>query len=135
MNIVFLYTFLIILSFNLSQSCKCRITSVSESYDQEDAIFSGKVIFVEESLENLSNVFTFSLNNVWKGNLNETVKVSSGTHDCGIMFTKDNEYLVYANLNENNSLETSRCTRTSILFGNNDDISELNSICAKLTHT
>ena len=130
MNKVYLFTILILLSYYYSQSCRClREMSVSESYKKADAIFSGKVLSIEDNPKSFQIVVTFRIIKVFKGDFKKRiVRLSTGRTSCDWIFTKDRNYLVYAESNKN-YLSTHLCTRTSRLF-QNIDISELNALCS-----
>lgn len=70
------------------------------------AIFYGKVIDITESTEPNEKIVTLSVENVWHGNLSESVTVTTKTDPCGMAFLIDKEYLVYTTGDEQNLIAT-----------------------------
>lgn len=115
-------------------SCSCMMPESTEiSLNKSSSVFVGKVIEVEKS-----NNFGNSLNNVnvklnvteiFKGeNLTElNVKTSSSSASCGFNFEESEEYLIYAN-KEDNDLTVSLCSRTTSLQNAQQDLNELREL-------
>ena len=105
-------------------ACSCeRPPGVAEELERSDAVFSGKVIAIEEKpplLSVPSKTVIFEVARTWKGIEQSQVKITTGQGggDCGFEFNMGQEYLVYAVKSNSyglNSLSTIICDRTDIL--------------------
>jgi hypothetical protein len=76
---------------------------------------------------------TFKVYRSWKnvGTTSVILRTGSGGGDCGYVFNRGDDYLVYAyelNDDANNELEVSMCSRTTEISGAAEDLSYLNTI-------
>lgn len=119
-----------------ASACSCAETpGVSQELERSDAIFSGKVISIEEKTALLpgsypSKAVIFEVAKIWKGMEQSQVKITTGLDDgdCGFDFSVGQEYLVYAVKSEmygSNLLSTMICDRTDILSQAQGDFSVL----------
>lgn len=121
-------------NFVLSQSvqAKCRIDSIEIEFDRADAVFSGtvtkKVDFTKKNSQKFTHkgsIFTFSVEESFKGERGETVEVQSLalTAESYIDFKKGEKYLVYAEKNsKNGEITADGCSRTKIYAAVSEDI-------------
>lgn len=107
-----------------ANACSCiEPPGVTEELERSDAVFSGKVISIEEKpplLSVPSKTVIFQVARIWKGIEQSQVKITTGQGggDCGFDFNMGQEYLVYAVKSNSyglNSLSTILCDRTDIL--------------------
>lgn len=114
-----------------SEACKCGpVGSVTEEFVKNDAVFSGRITKMEVGKKNYQNTITFIVSKFWKGKeYGETIEVDT-PYDiaaCGINFSKNKEYIIYAyNLTNSNTLNTDSCTRTKLY--NSVEASALNPL-------
>lgn len=131
---VILFTFLLSLTLvspGKSFACSCiQPGSVEEEYSKADAVFSGKVIRIEEN-KPTEDDFTpvkvvFEVKNTWKGVEESEIAVYTGTDSasCGYEFAQGKSYLVYANTS-GDQLTTSLCSITKPLASADEDLSIL----------
>lgn len=107
-----------------ASACSCeQPPGVAEELSRSDAVFSGKVISIEEKpplLSVPSKTVIFQVGRIWKGIEQSQVKITTGQGggDCGFDFNMGQEYLVYAVKSNSyglNSLSTIICDRTATL--------------------
>lgn len=107
-----------------ASACSCeQPPGVAEELSRSDAVFSGKVISMEEKpvlFSAATRSVVFQVAKVWKGPANSQIKIKTGQGggDCGINFSAGQEYLVYAVKSEMygaNELTTIICDRTAVL--------------------
>ncbi|MBM6616230.1 hypothetical protein [Bacillus suaedaesalsae] len=133
--LVMLLTFLLsltLLSPSQSFACSCMAPgSVEEEFSKVNAVFSGKVIRIEESSPSSPDDFmpvkvVFEVKNTWKGTQDSEVAVFTGTDSasCGYSFVQGKNYLVYATESEG-KLITSLCSITKPLAAADKDLSIL----------
>jgi hypothetical protein len=96
-----------------------------EALEQSDAVFSGKVLKVEQDDSGYGKIVTFRMLESWKGRKSRTVKVSTADNSaaCGYAFRVGKKYLVYAHGEE--ELHTNICTRTRALDNADGDLEAL----------
>jgi hypothetical protein len=111
---LFLATSLLVLNANPASAWSCKGTT-QENFTRASAVFTGKVIDIEPSLDNEQQINRFEVSRVWKGKLvKQHFVTTSGSHVCGYAFEKGEEYLVYASYEES-ALRTSSCSGTKLL--------------------
>lgn len=122
-----------------SHACSCSTPSPQEATLQSAAIFSGKVIQVEEASDwrkwiPFSNrparggfEVVLDVQSTWKGMDQTQVLIFTEGWElgCGFHFEVGKEYLVYASYWERNVLETHICSRTAELIHATDDLLKL----------
>ena len=64
-----LATSLLVLNANFASACSCKGTTPQENLTRASAVFSGKVIDIEPSLDNEQQKNRFEVSRVWKGKL------------------------------------------------------------------
>jgi len=115
-------------------ACSCASPqSVETELENKTAVFSGKVIKIQEK-----STFSFSqssadpvsvlfeVKSIWKGVNQSQVIVSTAmsSASCGFEFVEGNDYLVYA-YGEGDQLGTGLCERTTLLQNANKDLKVL----------
>lgn len=128
--------FLVIISFlflifsaEKTYACSCVYlpnipleTQVTDFYKGSSAVFSAKVIEVNQ-LPNVYNVSVkLKVSKSWKGVNSKEIILTTGRGggDCGYRFEVGEKYLIYAYAGENNILGTGICSRTALVEGNKD---------------
>ncbi|MCM3759799.1 hypothetical protein M3212_03240 [Alkalihalobacillus oceani] len=139
MKKVGLYGLLVLLMYNLfplsASACSCvENRGVEEALELADAVFSGRVLDVQEQKGadgSQAKAVHFSVDRAWKG-VNETeiiIATGLGGGDCGIDFIVGEEYVVYANQSSWYAsiapLEAIICSRTTSLAAAEEDLREL----------
>lgn len=120
---------LLVINVPRTYACSCAMpSSASVEMRNSGAVFAGKVVSAER--DNLAGGYsqmsvTFEVSDVWKGNVKDTVVVTTGMGggDCGSDFVVGEEYLVYAY--GSGPYSTSSCSRTSVLSAATEDLEEL----------
>ena len=116
-------------------ACSCAETrDVGETFERSDAVFSGKVVKIDEEPPDEVGPFpflgpvTFEVEEAWKGASESDVVVygQGPAVSCGINFEKGGTYLVYAHRTDGR-LATDYCGRTKPLSFAGTDVSELNA--------
>ena len=117
-----------------ASACSCAYPeSVEDELNRKTAVFSGKVIKMED--ENKRSYIQssadpievlFEVNESWKGVETSQVIVSAArsSASCGYEFELDKEYIVYA-YGEIDHLETGLCERTALLSEAGEDLAIL----------
>lgn len=118
-----------------SYACSCaQISSVEDALHMKTAVFSGKVVKVNENEKGKKVIssadpveITLEVDRVWKGEVgrSQIVYTAIGEESCGFTFQMGNEYVVYAHSktsNGNEQLETHLCDRTGLLAAASDDL-------------
>ena len=106
--------------------------SPDEELSNYDAVFSGIATKNQDwtATKNLSPAFfTFDVDNVWKGDLKQTItiKTAQSSAACGFNFEENQKYIVYASQYDDEYLEVSLCSRTGLLSNATEDLQELGS--------
>lgn len=146
-NVFVILLFSSLISFSLTNGiaygCSCmQPLSPDEELPNYEAVFSGMVTQIQnlsESQERGPILFTFDVDNVWKGDKKETItiKTAQSSASCGFNFEENQKYIVYANQYEDDYLEVSLCSRTGLLSNAIEDIQELGdgfSITPEIDH-
>ena len=119
---------------SIANACSCaELPSVEEEFERSKAVFSGKVVDINEqsSLKgSTSTSVLFEVTNTWKGVEQSQIIITTGQGggDCGYHFTEGKEYLVYAyesTMYGANSLVTVICNRTGVLNSSQEDLEVL----------
>jgi hypothetical protein len=110
-------------------ACSCVTPGTAqEELDRSDAVFTGTVTKISKgSLTDYENVnVSLTVDRVWKGSVAKTITIQTSADEptCGFSFEKDLSYLVYAT-NIANHMQTSICSRTTMLSAAQSDISAL----------
>jgi hypothetical protein len=114
-----------------AQACSCVGNGPPlEELGKATAVFSGRVIERDETAVLYTTAdpvrVTFQVYTVWKGPVCGTIIVTTAYSEvsCGYEFQEGEEYLVYAHGSVDN-LEVSLCSRTRLLAGASQELSEL----------
>lgn len=117
-----------------ASACSCiEPPGIEEELSRSDAVFSGKVISVEDRPPFIAvpgKTVILQVGKIWKGISQSQVKIATGQGggDCGYDFAVGQEYLVYAVKSDSygtNSLSTIICDRTDVLSQAQDDVAVL----------
>lgn len=89
-----------------AHACLCARMGSTEKFPAAAAIFSGRVIETTSPYRQegetivlrppFVSVTRFTVEHVWKGSLDQEVRVTTGFHDCAQQFEVGREYLVWA---------------------------------------
>ena len=97
-------------------ACSClRPGPPLAELDRATAVFAGEVSDIKRTTTGVD--VSFSVSDVWKGDLNSTLVVTTGPHSaaCGYPFEIGQDYLVYAYGRDDAGLEANLCSRTTLL--------------------
>jgi len=127
-----LFTFLL-LSPSEALACRCVPPGHPlEEFEKADGVFAGQVINIESIIDHYgdttkSTKITFWVEEAWKGVTFQTLAITTGPTGgmCGYEFKKGEQYIVYANGDNEQTLSTSICTRTNKLIFAHEDLKEL----------
>src|SRR5262249_48341625 len=107
-------------SQRVSEACTCIEVSPEAAFARADHVFSG-ISVSKTALGDGRTIpgvveFVFAVTNVWKGAVEDTLRVRSGSDGgmCGQDFLLGGHYLVYAYSHEGN-LSTSLCARNRLV--------------------
>ncbi|MET1032423.1 hypothetical protein [Domibacillus tundrae] len=131
-----IFVFITVMTFfpSYGAACSCiEPPGVKEEFSLSKAVFSGKVIEVEEK-KSITGLLTksvlFEINETWKGAAQSQVEITTGNGggDCGYEFKGGQEYLVYANDSDmfgSNELTAIICSRTTEISAAQEDLAIL----------
>lgn len=146
--LLYLASLLFVLSINGSAlACMCAEPSLTDSYRNSEAIFSGKVIEIKKVIKKVKfspgSTFTFEVNQ-YKFRIDEsflglekakTVIVSDDGTRCDFPFRQDETYLVWAHEDKQGELGTNSCTPTGLLKESKDALDFLQKKTAEKSGT
>ncbi len=128
-----LFGFLLACS-TVSYACSCLPPPPpKESLEASSAVFSGKVLKIEDAGE-FERAVTLEVKGIWKGVAGKTVTIRTASNGaiCGYSFVKGKSYLVYAREIKRGEgeeaeklLMTGLCSRTTPLEAAEEDLKEL----------
>lgn len=107
-------------------ACSClRPGPPLAELDQATAVFAGEVSDIKRTSTGVE--VSFSVSEVWKGDLNPTLVITTGPHSaaCGYPFEIGQDYLVYAYGGDNARLGANLCSLTALLSTAGEDLAEL----------
>ncbi len=117
-----------------SYACSCvQPGSVEEEMNRSSAVFSGEVIEMVETNQNMfiqssadPIAVRFKVEEWWKGHAQSEVVVhtAESSASCGFEFALNQEYLVYAQESDG-QLKVSLCSKTAPLASAGNDLDEL----------
>lgn len=111
-------------------ACSCaQPRSIEEELDSATAVFSGKVTAVTKDTKLVRA--SFAVTKFFKGStFLQKVAVSTFNNSgmCGFGFQKGGEYLVYAYLTEDGSIQTNICTRSATLASAKAEVEVLQTL-------
>lgn len=125
------FAFLLIFTGS-TYACSCLAsdapvkTQVKTAKTRAVSVFSGQVLEITPSADQLSVIVRIKVESVWKG-ASSSEKVITTAHDsaaCGYTFTVGQKYLIYTHGGVQ-SERVNNCSRTSQLFGAKKDIAYL----------
>ena len=99
---------------------------VKAAEDGASTVFSGEVLEITPSADNLSVTVRIKVETIWKGvkTAEKTITTARDSAACGYAFTVGQKYLVYTHKN-GDAESTSNCSRTTQLSGAKKDIAYL----------
>lgn len=117
-----------------------------EELQKATAVFSGTVVSIDKRKVPDQNpngfvayfyVVTFDVEKSWKGVTKKTITVNAGIQGgmCGYPFEDKENYIVYANGSDENTLSTSICSRTNKLIYAQEDLKELGTGATELVQS
>ena len=110
--------FLIVIS-NLTFACKCNpLLPISKNLcDTYNVIFYGMVDSIAESSEKGFNTAFFTIKELYKGNVQQQIKINyNATSSCMMSFSKNEEWLIYAKYKMFDHLRVSICDHNRKYF-------------------
>lgn len=113
-------------AWSSAKACDCEGgLSVSDYWRYSSAIFSGTVISAD------SNEVLVRVSKVWKGNKPQETTLKQTGWNCDVDFMIGQDYLVYAQLTQENKLQTNICLGTKLFTEAALDVVELDALAAK----
>ncbi|NUC18813.1 cobalamin biosynthesis protein CbiN [Bacillus mycoides] len=120
-RIVYVLSLVLICSFTYfilpekSYACDCTKASPEERLQQNDVVFEGKVLEVQEKDGRMKTLF--EVKKIWKGTSSSQIIIytSSSSSSCAFRFAEGGEYLVFSSYRGEEKLETSSCSGTKRL--------------------
>lgn len=92
------------------------IQRVNQAKNEASAVFTGKVVKIQDGDDSGPRLVTLQVETSWKGPLAKNVEIVTGREDsCGFDFKEGVVYLVYAYRLFPGNLVTTHCTRTRLL--------------------
>ena len=108
-------------------ACKCALVAPNEAAEQAGAVFEGRVVEVSDVPGDLPRrSATFRVVRTWKGMKSETATVTTASDSaaCGVAFERDQNYLVYASV-QDGALSATSCSRTRSVTEAEEDFKAL----------
>ncbi|HFJ9315699.1 MULTISPECIES: cobalamin biosynthesis protein CbiN [Bacillus] len=96
-----------------SYACECVKASPEERLQNNDVVFEGKVLEVQEKDGKMKTLF--EVKKIWKGTSSSQVIVYTSFSSCTFPFSEGGEYLVFSSYRGEENLETSMCSGTKRL--------------------
>ncbi|KIV73059.1 cobalamin biosynthesis protein CbiN [Bacillus mycoides] len=119
-RIVYVLSLVLICSFTYfilpekSYACDCTKASPEERLQQNDVVFEGKVLEVQEKDGRMKTLF--EVKKIWKGTSSSQIIIYTSSSSCAFHFAEGGEYLVFSShRGEEKLLETSSCSGTKRL--------------------
>ncbi|MDG0791446.1 hypothetical protein OMP38_11645 [Cohnella ginsengisoli] len=97
-------------------ACSCAVKNAQERLDDSAAVFVGKVI--HKGLPGLfrsgeTREYVFDVQRAWKGVSTKRITIQAlggGSESCGISFSKNQSYIVFAHYDDKRILQTNLCS-------------------------
>lgn len=97
-------------------ACSCADRSTQERLDDAAAVFVGKVI--HKGLPSIlrsgaTREYAFDVQRAWKGVSTKRITIQAldgGSESCGISFSKNQSYIIFAHYDEKRMLQTNLCS-------------------------
>jgi hypothetical protein len=127
----FVITGLIISPPNKAYACSCAVGNTAEKLERSSAVFEGKVIDKGGTIKvehNRLRKYTFEVERAWKGVNKKRITIYSYDGDsasCGFEFNKNETYLVYSYLGDDELLQTNLCSGNLPISLAKDEIAQL----------
>ncbi|PES75845.1 cobalamin biosynthesis protein CbiN [Bacillus cereus] len=118
-RIVYVLSLVLICSFTYfilpekSYACDCTKASPEERLQNNDVVFEGKVLEVQEKDGKIKTLF--EVKKIWKGTSSSQVIIYTSFSSCTFRFAEGGEYLVFSSYRGEGKLETSMCSGTKRL--------------------
>ena len=109
------------MNFNTKPNCKCLPISVEDNFKSSKAVFSGKIINIDTVRYTIgemekghfyeNQLISVLKKDIFKGNIStDTIMVMTGIGggDCGYYFKLNSNYLIYADEQEYNLIDSTR---------------------------
>ncbi|EJQ72767.1 cobalamin biosynthesis protein CbiN [Bacillus sp. FSL E2-8868] len=119
-RIVYVLSLVLICSFTYfilpekSYACDCTKASPEERLQQNDVVFEGKVLEVQEKDGRMKTLF--EVKKIWKGTSSSQIIIyTSSSSSCAFRFAEGGEYVVFSSYRGEEKLETSICSGTKRL--------------------
>ncbi|MEK4890361.1 cobalamin biosynthesis protein CbiN [Bacillus sp. FSL M7-0996] len=118
-RIVYVLSLVLICSFTYfilpekSYACDCTKASPEERLQQNDVVFEGKVLEVQEKDGRMKTLF--EVKKIWKGTSSSRIIIYTSVSSCAFRFAEGGEYLVFSSYRGEEKLETSICSGTKRL--------------------
>ncbi|MBD2775407.1 hypothetical protein [Iningainema tapete] len=103
---------MLLLSIQTAVACKCVVSTDEEYFERADVVFTGTVKANNNSeVGSRGTVWSFIVDEVLKGNVAQLQEIISFGNSCGISFSINTQYQVYAR-NVNEASVTDLCSGT-----------------------
>ncbi|GAB6615028.1 MULTISPECIES: cobalamin biosynthesis protein CbiN [Bacillus] len=96
-----------------SYACECMKASPEERLQNNDVVFEGKVLEVQEKGGKMKTLF--EVKRIWKGTSSSQIIIYTSFSSCTFPFSEGGEYLVFSSYRGEEKLETSMCSGTKRL--------------------
>ncbi|WP_019636516.1 hypothetical protein [Paenibacillus fonticola] len=114
-------------------ACSCVGGDAKEKLERSAVVFVGKVIKkggTQNSQYGRLREYTFDVDRAWKGINDKDSRITiysydGGSESCGFQFDKNQTYLVYSYLAEDNSLQTNLCSGNIPISQAGDELKQL----------
>lgn len=114
LSLVLICNFIYFILPEKSYACDCTKASPEERLQNNDVVFEGKVLEVQEKDGKIKTLF--EVKNIWKGTSSSQIIIYTSVSSCEFPFAKGGEYLVFSShRGEEKLLETSICSGTKRL--------------------
>lgn len=125
---------------NIVHACSCGMLTPTEALNAADAVFTGKVISVDEIANESGRAVqraTVNVQQIWKGPLGGLTLVDTEpVSTCTFTLRTDQRYLIYAfrNPDGERGYSTHECNRTTHYDGAQADLKELGAPLVVIAH-
>ncbi|HDR7912484.1 TPA: cobalamin biosynthesis protein CbiN [Bacillus wiedmannii] len=113
LSLVLICNFIYFILPEKSYACECMKASPEETLQNNDVVFEGKVLEVQEKDGKMETLF--EVKKIWKGTSSSQVIIYTSFNSCTFRFAEGGEYLVFSSYRGEGKLETSMCSGTQRL--------------------
>ncbi|PEA20951.1 cobalamin biosynthesis protein CbiN [Bacillus cereus] len=113
LSLVLICNFIYFILPEKSYACDCTKASPEERLQNNDVVFEGKVLEVQEKDGKIKTLF--EVKKIWKGTSYSQVIIYTSFSSCTFRFAEGGEYLVFSSYRGEGKLETSMCSGTKRL--------------------